>query len=647
MTGFPPNSPTRYVGPNVFLVPSVTRNREPTGADYRQPETGKLYPVSTIWQVGKDPTTGTEGEMFILTKIVANVGYWQLITDGTVGPLLKVQVDDNIAPGVNPVEPDADGLMRVHGTIVDASLIPIQTISRALNAYSVEVQVSTETAASDRDLNGLSHFNNAQFDVDADGFVSLNGGTGPALQTLSDDVNTIITPTGSPQNIQLVGHVVEQGATKFSTVVAGTHLANINPMSSARWIVDQLGFNGTHTTISAANAAATSGDTIVILPGVYPENIAAKPGVNYVAQPGDEFLPNVTVTGKWTFSSAGTINLSNIRLQTNADFLLSVTGTAASIVNFENCYFNCTNNTGISFTTANTSSVINLISCNTNVTTTGIALFSFSGTGTFVINKCVINNSGSTLTNSTCSAGSLGIYSSIVSIPITVSSTGVITSYWSSLQVATTTPITMTNSPTHNAFVSCLIGGSTNPAINIGTGSVAYVANTDVNSTNTNAITGGGTILGPSITYSGTSSANNVTTIQPTAFGLTKTFTPVLSFGGASVGITYGAQAGKYWLIGPIVFFDITIILTSKGSSTGTAAVSLPFTSANDGHQLSVNIQSNITFPASCTALVGEIVANTSAVSIQGYGSTAIVSATNTQFANTSILLITGFYWGV
>lgn len=56
-------------------------------------------------------------------------------------------------------------------------------------------------------------------------------------------------------------------------------------------------------------------------------------------------------------------------------------------------------------------------------------------------------------------------------------------------------------------------------------------------------------------------------------------FTPVLSFGGASVGITYGTQTGTYTRIGNRVLFELTIILTSKGSSSGGATVSgLPFT---------------------------------------------------------------------
>ncbi len=80
LTGVSPNNPRRYVGQNVAIVNIVTRNRSPTSADYRQPETGKLYPFGCIWAVGEDPTTGAYGDMWILTKIVANAGVWKQFT---------------------------------------------------------------------------------------------------------------------------------------------------------------------------------------------------------------------------------------------------------------------------------------------------------------------------------------------------------------------------------------------------------------------------------------------------------------------------------------------------------------------------------------------------------------------------------------
>ena len=542
-----------------------------------------------------------------------------------------------------PLSPTA-GNWNILGTSTAAGTTPVQT-SGAGSTLTVQVQKSQAIAATNANNVGVAAFDSASFTVDPNGFVSLVGGSSPALLTLSDDVNTIINPSVTG-NIQLVGHVNEQGATKFSTIVAGTNLANINPMSSSRWIVDALGFNGTHTTIASAIASATSGDTIFVLPGTYTENLTLKVGVNITAYPGDEFLPNVTIIGKCSFSATGTTNISNIRLQTNGDFFLEVTGSNIPVVNLYNCYVNCTNNTGISFTASNAASLITMTLCNGDITTTGITVFSFSGTGIISMRRCNITNSGGTTTNSTCSSGSLEFLWCNINFPITVSSVGVITSRYCSHSVATTIPLTLTNSPSNNSFSHCAIGGATNSSLSIGSGCVTGLFNTNINSSNANAITGGGTLIAPSVTFTGNSFANNVTTIAPLPFGLTKTFLPNLAFGGASVGITYTTQLGKYWLIGSMVFFDINIVLSNKGSSVGNASITnLPFTSANDGHQMTCPVQSNITFPAGCTALVGAVAGNSTSVSIQGYGTGAIVIATNTQFANTSVLVMSGFYW--
>jgi hypothetical protein len=61
------------------------------------------------------------------------------------------------------------------------------------------------------------------------------------------------------------------------------------------------------------------------------------------------------------------------------------------------------------------------------------------------------------------------------------------------------------------------------------------------------------------------------------------TWTPGISFGGASVGVTYdGDNGGYYTKIGNVVTISGYLGLTSKGSSVGTATLmGLPFTIAN------------------------------------------------------------------
>lgn len=80
---------------------------------------------------------------------------------------------------------------------------------------------------------------------------------------------------------------------------------------------------------------------------------------------------------------------------------------------------------------------------------------------------------------------------------------------------------------------------------------------------------------------------NNTTRIATTAFvkaaidALVEegTWTPALTFGGGSTGLTYSARAGSYTKIGNRVIVDGRMTLSAKGSSTGTALVGgLPFT---------------------------------------------------------------------
>jgi hypothetical protein len=116
------------------------------------------------------------------------------------------------------------------------------------------------------------------------------------------------------------------------------------------------------------------------------------------------------------------------------------------------------------------------------------------------------------------------------------------------------------------------------------------------------------------------------------------TWTPDLRFGSLKVGLA-GTQVGKYTRIGNLVHVECRIQLTSKGSSTGSAAVfGLPFAAAAtykavapvdyDILQTSV-INMMVTTIASATQL--SVVTNTAA-------NTGTLALQNTQVSNTTIL---------
>src|SRR5690349_21533685 len=124
-------------------------------------------------------------------------------------------------------------------------------------------------------------------------------------------------------------------------------------------IVDASG-NGDYTTIGSALTAASSGQTIFIRPGTYTENLTLKAGVDLVSFGAEGSRPNVTISGKLSASFSGTVTINGIRLQTNADFAIEMTGANVTLLNVENCFLNCTNATGVSSTGSNGSAKITI-----------------------------------------------------------------------------------------------------------------------------------------------------------------------------------------------------------------------------------------------------------------------------------------------
>ncbi len=275
-----PKDPNKYLGPNVYTGVDVIRNRSPGLPDYRQPETGRNYELMTIWQVSKDPTSGVEGDLWILSKIVANQGYWVKIASGVTpsggiltlsdtantlvfptvggniqlegsagiaitsvplsnkltfaltggsGAIDSIQVDALTAPGVNPVMPTALGLMTISGTSVASHAVPIETRTRALNAFNIEVQLASEQVASSQTNAGLASFSNTQFDVDAAGFVTLLGSTNPAVTQFNVDAHT--APGTDPVLASSTGLINITGAQVASGVV-GTNVIRTDSLAA-------------------------------------------------------------------------------------------------------------------------------------------------------------------------------------------------------------------------------------------------------------------------------------------------------------------------------------------------------------------------------------------------------------------------------
>src|SRR5208337_1148271 len=148
-----------------------------------------------------------------------------------------------------------------------------------------------------------------------------------------------------------------------------------------------------------------------------------KAGVNITAFNCDSMTPNVTISGNCTLSTAGTVSITGINLQTNSAACLTVSGSVASIVNLNSCNINALNATGISYSSSSASSKVFVFNCTGDIGTTGIALYSMSSTGALNFNNCKFTNSGGSSTANTISAGALNPVYCIFSNPTTTSST--------------------------------------------------------------------------------------------------------------------------------------------------------------------------------------------------------------------------------
>lgn len=132
------------------------------------------------------------------------------------------QAIDSIAvqTGTSPITPTAAGLVTISGATVAPGTNPVRTDGTGANTMAVEVQISQAIAATDATKIGLSNFDSAAFDVDANGFVQLNGG-GIAATNFTVDANT--APGTNPVVPSATGNIVITG----NQVAAGTVGADV------------------------------------------------------------------------------------------------------------------------------------------------------------------------------------------------------------------------------------------------------------------------------------------------------------------------------------------------------------------------------------------------------------------------------------
>jgi hypothetical protein len=480
--------------------------RDPTVNDITSAST-LTYPIGYFWQ------NTTKETLWYLNNLFNTNGQLQanwILLSGQFGDLESLTGDDG-----NLIVPTSNNI-NVFGETVPfgTNAKPLFTEKGGTSELDIDIQLATTSTSGAKNINnaGIASFSSADFTIDSStGFVALVGSGTSAVETLSDDEGTSVSPNSSG-NIQLVGHINEQGSTKFSTVVAGSHLLNLNPMSSARWIVDGFGFNGTHTTITAAMASATAGDTIFILPGTYTESFTFKAGVSLVANTSDQD-GNVIIVGKITVTSTGFSVISGLQMQASGDYGIVCSGSNAVELRLYNCECFSIDHTFLSYTNTGASSIY-MFNTRWQGNTTGIAWWSMSSTAQLQLYYCAENNVGLSTTANTCSgAGALlQIFYSSMNLPITTSSSSAFNSGYTTWVTSPTNTLALTLNGTGNsALLHCHVNSGTASCITIGVGALATIDTCSFVSSNTNAITGAGSINYTCLSFQNSASINTTT----------------------------------------------------------------------------------------------------------------------------------------
>ena len=119
----------------------------------------------------------------------------------------------------------------------------------------------------------------------------------------------------------------------------------------------------------------------------------------------------------------------------------------------------------------------------------------------------------------------------------------------------------------------------------------------------------------------------------------------MLSIEGGTTGITYSEQTGKYTKIGRQVTVQVTLVLTSKGSSSGRVEITMPFTSTADQYTGAVELR-NVTYTLKKYAIV-EVgrAAGTFARVIFMDSAANSAECTNSDVANDSAFLFSFTYF--
>lgn len=360
----------------------------------------------------------------------------------------------------------------------------------------------------------------------------------PILQKAATDVGEY-NNAGSPEGVVSanVGSTCRDRTNgvlyikRTGTGNTGWSATSTTDLHAPKFIVGDTANGANYSTIAAAIAAASSGDTVYIQTGTYTENITLVSGVNLAALGSDcavtnqgsnaaSYEANVTILGTVTASYTGRCNLYGIKLQTNGAAAIATSGGVSQQLRLINCFVYANDATGI--TMNNSSGNINFIGCYFRSTGANI-LFANTANSGIQFSNCIFGLA-SGAGDSTHASGGMTINNCLCNtFTFSTSSTATFNISNSLFSKGARTLITTSGTDASNLINNSVFISSTASALSIGSGTTVTMSNCVISSTNTNAITGAGTLVYSGLTFSDTSSNINVTTQTVRAEGPSRT----------------------------------------------------------------------------------------------------------------------------
>lgn len=183
------------------------------------------------------------------------------------GGLAIDSVTVDASTGANPVVPNGAGNITVTGAQVAASTIGVNVIrsnSLAANTYTIEIQRSTVSTSADSTKNGVCHFSDTDFDVDSNGFVTINGRTVKwktitANQTLVTNEGYFCISPGGALSLALPATASSTIGDTLEVTLDGATSWTITQAAS-----QQIRFGNVQTTagVGGSLASTAQGDTV-------------------------------------------------------------------------------------------------------------------------------------------------------------------------------------------------------------------------------------------------------------------------------------------------------------------------------------------------------------------------------------------------